>query len=153
MESQVSDNAEGSTKNVRNIQKEVIYIRMLLREKSYASNPLVAAEHKSLNGDRLDDRLIYFTDIVTKNFSKFIHSKLEKVDFTPEKIYVTKVEREEENISNLTKKNIEDKIYELSSQLESSALYIELYEKDVKNKAKSYYVDYYYQLLEILDST
>ena len=66
-------------------------------------------------------------------------------------VFVTPEEQDEANcIENKSIKNIQILIYKKMENLESSHLQEEIFEKIVRNKSKSKYIEFFYKLYEIV---
>ena len=115
-------------------------------------------DNKSLDGKiLLNEDLVQFSNNAENNIKSYITSMLhsESVKLVP--VYVTEQERlDAEKVENMTKAEITIKILEATNILDDEDMQLfheERFQKNIKNKNKDSYINFYYEVLEIISNT
>ena len=115
-------------------------------------------DNKSLDGKiLLNEDLVQFSNNAENNIKSYITSILhsESVKLVP--VYVTEQERlDAEKVENMTKAEITIKILEAINILDDEDMqqfYEERFQKNLKKKGKDSYINFYYEVLEIISNT
>ena len=115
-------------------------------------------DNKSLDGKiLLNEDLVQFSNNAENNIKSYITSMLhsESVKLVP--VYVTEQERlDAEKVENMTKAEITIKILEATNILDDEDMQLfheERFQKNIKNKNKDIYINFYYEVLEIISNT
>ena len=115
-------------------------------------------DNKSLDGKiLLNEDLVQFSNNAENNIKSYITSILhsESVKLVP--VYVTEQERlDAEKAENMTKAEITIKILEATNILDDEDMQLfheERFQKNIKNKNKDSYINFYYEVLEIISNT
>ena len=115
-------------------------------------------DNKSLDGKiLLNEDLVQFSNNAENNIKSYITSILhsESVKLVP--VYVTEQERlDAEKVENMTKAEITIKILEATNILDDEDMQLfheERFQKNIKNKNKDSYINFYYEVLEIISNT
>ena len=129
-------------------------VRCFIRESKYLLEPNLLKEHTSIDKtSMMSSDLVRFSSIAVDNIKNYVESKVNNVEVKITLVFVTHEEQEEANcIENKSIKDIQILIYKKMENLESSHLQEEIFEKTVRNKSKSKYIEFFYKLCEIVDT-
>ena len=130
-------------------------VRILIRKQKYLNSPSQKNKHVAIDGKELSEKLEHFTTLAEENVEQYISARFSGEDFKIKPIPVTKEEElEQNNVMNLTKEEITRKIFEAFDLMADgdASLQEEIFHKKIKNFSKTNYIDFYYNLLEIIES-
>ena len=137
----------------RQNEEQILKIRRLFRESGYLSLPMEQQTHLDIEKKvLLSDDLLNFGKIGSENLKKYIKGKCEGTQVKLVQIYETEKEKlESEKVENKTIEEIKILIFEIIAEMaaEKQSLHEEIFIKNVKNKTKEKYVEYFYQLREL----
>ena len=115
-------------------------------------------DNKSLDGKiLLNEDLVQFSNNAENNIKSYITSILQSESVKLVPVYVTEQERlDAEKAENMTKAEITIKILEATNILDDEDMQLfheERFQKNIKNKNKDSYINFYYEVLEIISNT
>ena len=121
-------------------------------------SPKALKDYKSLYGKiSLNEDLVHFSNSAQNNIKSYVTSMLHNDSVKLVPVYVTEQERlNAEKVENMTKSEITIKILEainIPDDEEMQQFYEERFQKNVKNKNKDSYINFYYEGLEIISNT
>lgn len=132
--------------------EQIFKVRCLFRKNNYLSNPMELQIHMDIEKKvNLSDDLLNLQSIATENLKKYIEGKSKGNQVKLTQVYVTANEKlENEKVENKTIEEIKVLIFEQISEMtsEQQSLHEEIFVKNVKNKLKQSYINYYYELVE-----
>lgn len=134
---------------------QIFKVRRYVREAKYFMQSETEKQHVSLDGKtKMSEDLVDYSLHAINNINSYVKARVSNTDIEIKPIYVTEEEKVQANsISNMTVKEIKVKIFQVLELLgnETSKVLEEDYRKNVRNKKKEAYVEFYYKLLEHLD--
>ena len=140
----------GEYHKIFNYGKEVMSIRVLLRDKRYLINP---NEHINLDAKKLVNDLSLFTTNAQANLKRYLKS--DGINYHHNATYSTEEEKAFANsIENKTKDAIKDETLELIERFnaEYASLYLEYFRNEVKNKSETALINFYYKVKHAIQS-
>ena len=145
--------------------EEISKVRSLIRKKRYLLQPVESEVHHSVDNDILTADLVNFSVLASEMQHSYMEEFLSNIKDggsvkecnaqDHKMIYVTQKEKQQlEAIENLPISNITQRIFHLREKLgpEESSLFEEIFNKTVKGKRKSLYIEFITELEEHIES-
>lgn len=140
--------------NSRHISSEIVAVGVMLRERGYLLSPNAHSKHTGVNrSTELSIKLGIFTEIAKGNYEKYVDKDASGESYKHSPFYVKKAEQENrDKIENQTKKEIEGISFAKMNKLDSvyRNYMTEYFQREVINKNKSLYIDFYYKVQELV---
>ena len=149
--------ASGTEKqNIRNNTITINKVRVLFRNNRYLSSPKLSREHTNLDGTiTLYEDLVNFSEIASGNIACYVDAAVnQKEGIKIKAVPITEEDYNESNkIESLGKDEIKVKIFEVIDKFDSenASLQEDIFRKKVHDKNKLKYIQFYYELYELLD--
>ena len=147
----VTDQKESYFESQRNIAKEVVKIRALIRQKNTCI--LAKIPHTDINKIKLlSEDLEHFHQISINNLNENAPKVLKQEQSKPKIVYSTLEEQKEsEKIENLTILELKTNILNLLQKFRNKTTWMELYKNKLAGKTKSTYMEFLSSLNEIVE--
>ena len=142
------------TKHV--FSKEIIKVRCLFREMK-VFQPFQASSTKDLDGNELNNDVIYFADHASRNYEHYVLAKLSHTPFVADLIYVNDIEKKQHHAAASKSLNeIKRLIFGILEELPQTKRQTlkELYNKEIDSQRSELheYLDFYMMLLELKEN-
>ena len=142
------------TYNRKNDDK-ILRVRRLLQSTKYLGSPMESKPFMDIEKKiPLSGDILNLKNIAKDNFDRYVEAKSKGETVKLKLVFATEQEKiESEKVENKTKEEIKVLIFEKISELnaEQQSLHQEIYTKNIKNKKKQSFINYYNELCEVIE--